>query len=62
MDMHDPYRAAVSESFAEPGPAVVHDRFHIAKHTNEALNDVRKAEARKLTDEDDRTLVGSRQL
>lgn len=62
MDMHDPYRTAVSESFPEPGPAVVHDRFHIAKHMNEALNDVRKGEARKLTDANDRTLVGSRQL
>ena len=29
---------------------------------NEALNDVRKGEARKLTDANDRTLVGSRQL
>lgn len=62
MDMHDPYRDAVRESFAEPGPAVVHDRFHIAKHMNEALNDVRKAEARQLSDVEDRTLVGSRQL
>jgi len=38
MDMHDPYRDAVRESFAEPGPAVVHDRFHIAKPMNQALN------------------------
>ena len=62
MDMHDPYRTAVSESFSEPEPAVVHDRFHIAKHMNEALNDVRKNEERKLTDADDRIRVGSRQL
>lgn len=62
MDMHDPYRDAVREFFPQPGPAVVHDRFHIAKHMNEALNDVRKEEAAKLATEDDRTLIGSRQL
>lgn len=62
MDMHDPFREAVREVFPQPGPAVVHDRFHIAKHMNEALNDVRKAEARDLADQDNRTLVGSRQL
>lgn len=62
MDMHAPYRDAVREFFPQPGPAVVHDRFHIAKHMNEALNDVRREEAAKLAADDDRTLVGSRQL
>lgn len=62
MDMHDPYRKAVREFFPQPGPAVVHDRFHIAKHMNEALNDVRKEEAMKLAGDEDRTLIGSRQL
>jgi transposase len=62
MDMHDPYRDAVWGFFAQPGPAVVHDRFHIAKQMNAALNDVRKEEAAQLASEDDRTLVGSRQL
>jgi transposase len=62
MDMHDPYRDAVRESFPVPCPAVVHDRFHIAKHMNEALNDVRKAEAIMLTKDDDDTLTGTRQL
>lgn len=62
MDMHDPYRDAVRDCFPEPGPAVVHDRFHIAKHMNEALNDVRKAEAKRLNQSDDQTLTGTRQL
>jgi transposase len=62
MDMHDPYREAVREFFPQPGPATVHDRFHIAKHMNEALNDVRKDEAAQLAAAGDRTLIGSRQL
>lgn len=62
MDMHDPYRDAVRDGFPQPGPAVVHDRFHIAKHMNEALNDVRKSEARTLADSDDDLLIGTRQL
>jgi transposase len=62
MDMHDPYRDATREFFQQPGPAVVHDRFHIAKHMNEALNDIRKEEAAKLAAEGDRGLVGTRQL
>jgi transposase len=62
MDMHEPYRKAVRAAFPEPGPAIVHDRFHIAKHMNEALNDVRNDEARALAAEGDRTLIGTRQL
>jgi transposase len=62
MDMHDPYREAVRAFFPQPAPAVVHDRFHVAKHMNEALNDVRKAEAAQLAATGDRTLIGSRQL
>jgi transposase len=62
MDMHDPFRDAVSEHFPAPGPAVVHDRFHMAKHMNEALNDIRKEEAARLASEGSRALVGSRQL
>jgi len=48
MDMHEPYRLAVADAFPVPQPAVVHDRFHIVSHANEALNDVRKDEAREL--------------
>jgi transposase len=62
MDMHDPFRTAVDKVFSQPGPAVVHDRFHVAKHMNKALNDVRIEETARLASDGKRTLVGSRQL
>jgi len=41
---------------------MVHDRFHIAKHLGEALDQVRRAENKALLKEGDRSLVGSRYL
>jgi transposase len=61
MDMHEPYRLAVGEAFPAPQPAVVHDRFHIISHANEALNDVRKDEARELAAAGRDDLKGLRQ-
>ena len=61
MDMHEPYRLAVGETFPVPQPAVVHDRFHIISHANDALNDVRKEEARELAAAGRDDLKGLRQ-
>lgn len=61
MDMHEPYRQAVAAAFPVPQPAVVHDRFHIVSHANEALNDVRKDEARELAAAGRDDLTGMRQ-
>ena len=61
MDMHEPYRLAVDEAFPVPQPAVVHDRFHIISHANDALNDVRKEEARELAAAGRDDLKGLRQ-
>lgn len=62
MDMHEPYRAAVDAVFPIPRPAVVHDRFHIVSHMNDALNDVRIEEARELAAQGRNDLVGTRQM
>jgi len=62
MDMHEPYRAAVDAVFPVPRPAVVHDRFHIVSHMNEALNDVRIEEACELAAQGRTDLVGTRQM
>lgn len=62
MDMHEPYRLAVADAFPVPQPAVVHDRFHIVSHANEALNDVRKDEARELEAAGRNDLKGLRQV
>ncbi len=62
MDMHEPYRLAVEAVFPVPGPAIVHDRFHIVAQMNKALNDVRIEEARELAADGRRDLVGTRQM
>jgi transposase len=45
-----------------PQADIVHDRFHIAKHLNEAVDQVRRAEHKALKKEGDERLTGSRYL
>lgn len=45
-----------------PQAEIVHDRFHIAKHLNEAVDTVRRQEHKALTQAGDETLKGSKQL
>ena len=47
-----------------PGAAgkIVHDPFHLVKHMNEAVNEVRMREHRRLLAAGDDTLKGTRQL
>ena len=45
-----------------PQAEIVHDRFHVAKNLNEAVDKVRHAEHRKLQDEGEETLTGSKFL
>ena len=61
MDMWEPYRQAVTETFPAPQPAVVHDRYHIISHANKALGEVRQQEARQLAQEGRNDLKGLRQ-
>jgi len=61
MDMWEPYRLAVEEVFPAPVPDIVHDKYHIISHANEALSDVRKEEARELAKVDRDDLKGTRQ-
>jgi len=60
MDMAGFYAAAAQE--AVPQAAIVHDKFHIAKHLGEAVDKVRRQENKALQSEGDETLKGSRQL
>jgi transposase len=60
LDMWEPFLKA-SRSQA-PQAALVHDKFHVAKHLNEAVDQVRRAEHKELLAEGDDTLKGSRQL
>lgn len=60
LDMAGFYVAAAAEAL--PQAALVHDKFHIAKHLGEAVDKVRRAEHQALQKEGDETLKGSRQL
>jgi len=60
MDMAGFYAAAAQE--AVPQAAIVHDKFHLAKHLSEAVDKVRRQENKALQAEGDETLKGSRQL
>jgi len=45
-----------------PQAAIVHDRFHISKHLNEAVDRVRRQEHAELRRDGDERLTGSKQL
>lgn len=58
MDMHQPYQMAVNNVL--PKADIVHDRYHIKAHLNEAVNKVRRAEHKALLADGDKSLVGTR--
>ena len=43
-----------------PNADIVHDRFHVAKHLNEAVDKTRRKEHRKLTRQKDDRLKGTK--
>lgn len=59
-DMWANYSDVVTER--APQAKLVFDKFHIAKHLNDAVNDVRKAEARRLKSTDPKLLSGTRYI
>lgn len=59
-DMLPAYAQAVAVQ--TPAAELVHDKFHVAKHLTEAVDQVRRAEHKALTAEDDDRLKGTRQL
>ncbi|MGH8572997.1 MAG: ISL3 family transposase, partial [Gammaproteobacteria bacterium] len=60
MDMWRPYIKVTGELV--PHAAICFDRFHVARHLNEAVNDVRKREHRELRAEGDQRLVRTKHL
>lgn len=56
----DDYVDVARERF--PQARLVFDKFHIAKHLNDAVNAVRKAEARRLKTSDPKLLAGTRYI
>jgi transposase len=62
MDMWKPYIQATQALLPGWGAKVCFDRFHVAKHLGDAVNDVRKAEHRALLAEGDDRLKRTRFL
>ena len=59
-DMLPAYANAVAKQ--TPNAKLVHDKFHVAKHLGEAVDQVRRSENKALQAEDDDRLKGTRQL
>jgi transposase len=60
VDMWEPFIQTVREQV--PAADVVHDKFHMSKYLNEAVDKVRRQEHKELLAQGDETLKGSRQL
>ena len=60
LDMAPAFIAA--SRAAVPQAALVHDKFHVAKHLNEAVDKVRRQEHKELLAQGDETLKSTRQL
>lgn len=62
MDMWEPFIQATRSALPNADTKIVFDRFHIAQHLGRAVDIVRRAENRKLVDQGDTRLVGSKHL
>ncbi|WP_419633768.1 ISL3 family transposase, partial [Thiolapillus sp.] len=58
LDMWQAYANAVSQAL--PKADIVHDRFHLSQHLNDAVDSVRRAENKALNKIGDNRLKGSR--
>jgi len=58
MDMWQAFEKSVLKNVPEAD--IVHNRFHISKHLNEAVDKVRRQEYKALKKEGDETLTGNR--
>jgi transposase len=62
MDMWPAYIAATREHIPDADLKIAFDRFHVAKHLGDAVNNVRKREHAELTSLGDHALKGTRYL
>ena len=62
MDMWEPYVRSTLVHLPSAASKIVHDPFHLVKYMNEAVNEVRKSEHRRLQAQGDDTLKSTRQL
>ena len=62
MDMWEPYLNSTQTHVPAAAQKIVHDPFHVARHVQVALNDVRKQEHLELHRRGDDTLKGTKRL
>jgi transposase len=62
MDMWDPFIAATVDHVLGGRDKIVFDRFHIMAHMNKAVDQVRRREHRRLQEDGDNTLKGTKYL
>lgn len=62
MDMWEPYTQIFRVLVDDADDKIVYDRFHIVKHMNEAVDQVRRKENKALRADGDDRLVGSKHL
>jgi len=60
VDMWDPYIASIRKHC--PGAEIVFDKFHVVKHINKALDDIRKQEFSRASEEQRREMKHKRFL
>jgi transposase len=60
MDMWDPYVESVRTHLAEADRKIVFDKFHVAQHLSQAVDEVRRKENKALRAQGDTRLVGTR--
>lgn len=60
VDMSPEFTAAARQSV--PRAMIVYDKFHVAKHLNEAVDKVRREEHRRLLEKGDRSLTHTKYL
>jgi transposase len=62
MDMWEPFITSTWQYVDNAGGKIVFDRFHIMQHMTKAVDDVRKAENRRLAEDGDDTLKRTKYL
>jgi len=60
MDMSAEFAAAAQKAI--PDASIVYDKFHVSKHLNEAVDKVRRQEHRRLQEQGDESLTGTKYL
>jgi transposase len=60
MDMWEPYENSIRAHVPAAADKIVYDKFHVAKHLGEAVDQVRRAENKRLRAAGDERLVGTR--